>query len=70
MVKFAGYKHPHPLENDILVKVQTAPGAAPTEALQRAAGRIESELRLLQTEYRSQLQAIQKQQEEIGGGMI
>lgn len=69
-MKFAGYKHPHPLENDILIKVQTSAAATPTEALQRAAGRVCAEYRLLHTEFRQQVQAIQKQQEEIGGDMI
>ena len=27
-VKFAGYQHPHPLENDILVKIQASADAA------------------------------------------
>lgn len=34
---FAGYLHPHPLDHDILVKVQTNGAAAPVQALQDAA---------------------------------
>jgi DNA-directed RNA polymerase II subunit RPB11 len=33
---FAGYKVPHPLENDILLKIQTDDRSNPAEALKRA----------------------------------
>ncbi|ADV20457.1 DNA-directed RNA polymerase ii 13.3 kDa polypeptide, putative [Cryptococcus gattii WM276] len=35
-VLFAGYKVPHPLENDILLKIQTDERSNPAEALKRA----------------------------------
>jgi DNA-directed RNA polymerase II subunit RPB11 len=35
-VLFAGYKVPHPLENDILLKIQTDDRSNPAEALKRA----------------------------------
>ena len=46
-VKFAGYKHPHPLDNDIIVRVQTAPGLHPTQALKQASKRLEDEYRVM-----------------------
>jgi DNA-directed RNA polymerase II subunit RPB11 len=35
-VLFAGYKVPHPLENDIVIKIQTDDRSNPAEALKRA----------------------------------
>jgi len=35
-VLFAGYKVPHPLENDIIIKIQTDERSNPSEALKRA----------------------------------
>lgn len=55
-MRFAGYKHPHPLENDILVKVQTAAGASTTAALSAAAARLEAELGLLANSFREQVE--------------
>lgn len=46
-VKFSGYKHPHPLDNDIIVRIQTAPGEAPAEAFIKAAKRLEDEYRYI-----------------------
>ena len=54
-VRFAGYKHPHPLENDILVKVQAAPGSTPGAVLSGALKRLETEVTELQSQYRTQL---------------
>lgn len=50
-VRFAGYKHPHPLDNDILVRVQTAPGVHPTQAFGEAAQRLEVEFRLISSKF-------------------
>lgn len=46
-VRFAGYKHPHPLDNDILVRVQGSITLSPAVALEEAAKRLEAEMRLL-----------------------
>lgn len=35
-VLFAGYKVPHPLENDIIIKIQTDERSNPADALKRA----------------------------------
>ena len=35
-VLFAGYKVPHPLENDIVIKIQTDDRSNPADALKRA----------------------------------
>lgn len=66
-VRFAGYKHPHPLENDILVKIQTAPGYQPTAALSDSAKRLEDTFTLLQNEYRGHVARIRQEEAEIGG---
>ena len=50
-VKFAGYKHPHPLDNDILIRVQSAPGVHPTQSFGDAAARLEDEFRLISTKF-------------------
>lgn len=66
-VRFAGYKHPHPLENDILVKVQAAPGTTTTAVLSAAASRLETDFNSLQHSFREQVAAIVKKEEQIGG---
>ncbi len=66
-MRFAGYKHPHPLENDIVVKVQTATGTQPTPALNDAARRLEAEFRTLLSHFREQVADIRREAEQIGG---
>jgi DNA-directed RNA polymerase II subunit RPB11 len=65
-VRFAGYKHPHPLENDILVKVQTSQGSQPTAVLAECAKRLEGTFTLLQDEYRKQCSRARAEAMEIG----
>lgn len=43
--------HPHPLENDIVVRIQTAPGETPAQAFIGAARRLEDEFRVLRGEF-------------------
>jgi DNA-directed RNA polymerase subunit L len=66
-VRFAGYKHPHPLENDIVVKIQTAPGTQPTPALNDASRRLEAEFRTLLSDFKEQVADIRREAEQIGG---
>ena len=40
-VKFSGYKHPHPLDNDIIIRVQTSAGCPPAAAFINAANNLE-----------------------------
>ena len=49
-VRFAGYKHPHPLDNDILIRVQSA-GVHPTQSFGDAAARLEDEFRLISSKF-------------------
>ena len=46
-VRFSGYKHPHPLENDIVLRVQTHSGVHPTQVLVEASKRLEDNFRLM-----------------------
>lgn len=66
-VRFAGYKHPHPLENDILIKVQTAPGYQPTAALSESAKKLEDTFTVLLDQFRVQAAKIRAEEGEIGG---
>lgn len=68
-VKFAGYKHPHPLENDILLKVQAAPGVSTTSVLSAAAARLEAELGLLASSFREQVERGAKEEGLIPTGL-
>lgn len=65
-VKFVGYKHPHPLDNDILLRIQTAQGTAPTQALATAASRLEGEFRLMATQFASEVRRVQAEREQLG----
>ncbi len=69
-VKFAGYKHPHPLDVDIMLKVQSHSGerGTPAEVVDRALKRLVNEVTALRGSFRQQIQAIKKKEEQIGGG--
>lgn len=62
-VRFAGYKHPHPLDNDIIVRVQTAPGLHPTQALTEASKRLEDEFRLLASAFDADVAKLKQQKD-------
>lgn len=64
-MRFIGYKHPHPLENDILVKVQTDPASTPVAALQNGAKRLEGEFRELLDRFNEEVRRVEAEQEEI-----
>lgn len=55
-VKFAAYQHPHPLDNDIVLKVHASSAIKPTEAVAAASDRLELELRHLQAQFRKDVQ--------------
>ena len=66
-VKFAGYKHPHPLENDIQIKVQAQPGATPNEVMLSALKRLMDEATGLRDSFREQVASQRAKEEQIGG---
>ena len=57
-VKFSGYKHPHPLDNDIIFRVQTGPGVVPSAAFISAANHLEQEFRALQGRLAEELRRV------------
>ena len=66
-VKFVGYKHPHPRDNDILLRIQTAQGTAPTQALTAAAKRLEDEYRLVSSKFADEVKRMESEQQELNG---
>ncbi len=54
-VIFAGYKMPHPLEHEILIKVQTTPDTTPLEVLEQAMKQLLQETDLLKTRFENEL---------------
>jgi len=69
-VKFAGYKHPHPLDVDIVLKVQShsSERGTPAEVVNRALGRLINEVTSLRSSVRQQILQIRQREEQIGGG--
>lgn len=60
-IKFAGYKHPHPLDNDILIRVQTGSARqTPAQAFVQCMHRLEGELRDMEHSFYSELQRVKK----------
>jgi len=57
-VLFAGYKQPHPLEHKFILRIQTASGYSPQEALMNAITDLISELSLLEERFRVSLLTI------------
>jgi DNA-directed RNA polymerase subunit L len=51
-VLFAGYKVPHPLTHEFVLRVQTTPDYSPQEALMNAITDLISELSLLEERFR------------------
>ena len=49
---FAGYKHPHPLEHKIVLRVQTTPDYSPQEAFTNAITDLISEVSLLEERFK------------------
>ena len=69
-VKFAGYKHPHPLDVDIVLKVQShsSERGTPAEVVNRALGRLINEVTSMRSSVRQQILQIRQREEMIGGG--
>ncbi len=65
-MRFSGYKHPHPLENDIIVKIHTTSATQPTAALASAAARLEGEYRSLLADFRDAAERIGREAEQLG----
>ncbi|XP_065186336.1 DNA-directed RNA polymerase II subunit RPB11-a-like [Sycon ciliatum] len=59
-VIFAGYRVPHPLENKLIIRVQTTPDYTPQEAFSNAITDLTSEISLLEERFK---QAIQDKRE-------
>lgn len=64
-VKFCGYKHPHPLDNDILLRVQTAPGVAPAQSLVGAATRLRLESTLIKNKFDDEMRRIAEEKARL-----
>ncbi|KAH7715161.1 DNA-directed RNA polymerase II subunit RPB11-a [Aphelenchoides avenae] len=60
-VLFAGYRNPHPLENKILLRIQTTPETTPADALQNAITDLLAELSLFEERFRD---AVKERREE------
>ncbi|EIW69684.1 DNA-directed RNA polymerase II subunit RPB11 [Tremella mesenterica] len=58
-VLFAGYKVPHPLENDILIKIQTDERSNPADALKRACTLLIQQLTEVKRQFSQQAQRIE-----------
>ncbi|KAI8069599.1 DNA-directed RNA polymerase [Gongronella butleri] len=50
-VLFAGYKVPHPLEHNFLIKIQTTPGTTPGQALSEATAELIKEINTLKNKF-------------------
>jgi DNA-directed RNA polymerase II subunit RPB11 len=50
-VLFAGYKVPHPLEHNFVIKAQTVPGTSPGKALKDATSELISEINALKNKF-------------------
>jgi DNA-directed RNA polymerase subunit L len=64
-VKFSGYKHPHPLDNDIVFRVQTSAGVLPSAAFIAGANHLEQEFRTLQERLRSEIARVKADVEDF-----
>jgi len=51
-VLFSGYKNPHPLENKIILRIQTTPDYTPVEALKEAINDLIAELTLIEEKFK------------------
>ena len=54
-VLFAGYKNPHPMENKVVLRIQTTSDYAPNDALMNAVTDLISELSLFEERFREGL---------------
>lgn len=67
-VKFAGYQHPHPLENDILVKIQASADAAsdatPLSVLKTAVDALKDEVDYVLDNFEGQIAKLRAERAE------
>ena len=54
-VLFSGYKIPHPLENAVLVKVQTVPESTPSAALSKTVSDLIQHVAVLDEQFKTQI---------------
>eukprot|EP00053_Salpingoeca_punica_P011778 m.105009 g.105009 ORF g.105009 m.105009 type:complete len:125 (+) comp15777_c0_seq1:154-528(+) len=65
-VLFAGYKNPHPLENFILLRVQTTPDFSPPQALEQAVAGCNQEILDILSLFRDEVQRVRQESGQKG----
>jgi len=55
-ILFAGYRMPHPLEHNIVIKIQTTQNSTPMKALENAIGDLTEEISLLEERFKTELE--------------
>jgi len=55
-VLFAGYRMPHPLEHNIVIKIQTTPNSNPMKALEDSINDLTAECCVLEEKFKNELQ--------------
>eukprot|EP00963_Diacronema_lutheri_P006954 scaffold622_cov335-Pavlova_lutheri.AAC.22 len=63
-VLFSGYKHPHPLDYHILVKVQTTNKSSPIMAMNGAIKDLTDEITSIRTSFQEELKKIREKNVE------
>lgn len=58
-VLFAGYQVPHPLENDIIIKIQTDERSNPADAFKRACQQLINQTLLVKQQFMDQAKNIE-----------
>ena len=69
-VKFAGYKKPHPLEEDIEIKVQTSGQIAPPDAILKGCRQLNVTLSKLAEQWREEVARVTAEKEAAAEGQI
>lgn len=54
-VMFAGYKVPHPLEHNFIIKIQAQPGVRPEDCLNDAMTQLLGELRSMRSKFETEV---------------
>ncbi|KAI9204155.1 DNA-directed RNA polymerase [Polychytrium aggregatum] len=54
-VLFAGYKIPHPLEHNFVLKIQTTPDTSPLDVLRQEFRNLETEINSIKTKFENEL---------------
>lgn len=67
-VLFAGYKHPHPLVNDIEIRIQTkGANPGPIDTLSTAIDDLSTESEVLMQQFKDGVTAYRQSQDDMGG---